>query len=272
MAERDDEVVEAELVDRLTDLGMTEYEARTLVDLTRLGTATARDVAEMGEVPRTRVYDAVETLHEMGLVDVQHATPRRFTVVSDDTVVRKLNVDRENTIARISDLFGELGTAEPQREEAGVWTVTGREAVRERVLEFITRAEEEVIYMTVDELLDDAHVAELTAADERGVDLYVAGVSDGVEGRIQDAVPSATLFESLWEWDETPAGTLLITDEETALVSVRVNGHRPGDSGARETVDETAIWGSGQRNTLVVVLQAIFTWRLENQDSPPEDT
>jgi sugar-specific transcriptional regulator TrmB len=261
MADRDVEVVETQLVDRLKTLGLTEYESRTLVDLTRLGTGTAKDVADVDDVPRTRVYDAVETLHEMGLVDVQHTTPRKFTVVSRETIVRKLSVDRENTITEIAELFEELGPAEPQREQAGVWTVTGHQTVAQRIFEFVDEAEEQIIYMTVDDLLTEEHLDHLRAAAERGVSIYVAGVSEPVEQRILDSVPSAELFETLWQWADTPAGSLLVTDERTALVSVRTGG--PG-SGA---LDETAIWGAGERNSLVVVLRAIFTWRLEEHES-----
>ncbi|RLM89456.1 TrmB family transcriptional regulator, partial [Haloarcula sp. Atlit-7R] len=31
-----------------------------------------------------------------------------------------------------------------------------------------------------------------------------------------------------------------------------------------EPRDETAIWGTGQTNSLVVVLKALFTWQLDN--------
>ena len=265
MADRDPEVVEAQLVDRLKELGLTGYEAHTLVILTRLGTGSAKDVASMDDVPRTRVYDAMDTLHERGLVDIQYTTPRKFTVVSRETVVRKLEVDRENTISEIAELFADLGPVEPQREQMGVWTVTGHDAVAQRVFEFIDEADEQLVYMTVDELLTDAHLDCLRQAEDRGVEIYLAGVSEEVQERLQDAVPSATIFETLWEWVDTPAGSLLITDEETALVSVRVNGFGTGEVG------ETAIWGTGERNSLVVVLRAIFTWRLGSDDVVESD-
>ena len=82
MASRDDEVVEFELVEILGEFGFTECEAHTLIALTRLGTGTAKDIARTDDVPRTRVYDAIEVLHDRGLVDVQHTTPRKFTVIS----------------------------------------------------------------------------------------------------------------------------------------------------------------------------------------------
>jgi len=260
MANSNEELLQAQLVERLKEMGMTEYEAETLVILTRLGTGTAKDVAEMDDVPRTRVYDAVETLHERGLVDIQHTTPRKFSVVSRETIVRKLDVDRENTITEINELFEQLGPVESQHEQAGVWTVRGREAVAQRVFQFVENADDSLIYMTVDELLTDAHVDRLRGAADRGVDMYIAGTSEDVESQLQDAIPSAKTFETLWEWADTPAGTLLVADESRVLVSVRADGN-----GSR-TVDETAIWGTGRRNSLVVVLRAIFTWRLESND------
>lgn len=260
VSSRDEEVVQAELVDRLKELGLSEYEAHTLVDLASLGTGTAKDVASLGDVPRTRVYDAVETLHELGLVDVQHSTPKKFSVLSQESIVRKFDIDRQNTIAEVAELFEQLGPVEPQREQTGVWTVTGQDAVAQRIFEFIDDADEELIYMTTDDRLTDDHLARLRDADDRGVDIHIAGISEAVQDRIQEAVPSAALFETLWEWADTPAGSLLVTDQSTALVSVRVNGPETG------APEETAIWGSGTNNALVVVLRSIFTWRLDNPD------
>ncbi len=257
------EYTQAKLIDRFKELGLTEYEAGSLVVLTRIGTGTAKDIADISDVPRTRVYDAVETLHERGLVDIQHTTPRKFTVSSRETIIRKLTVDRENTITDIGELLERLGPLERQTEQLGVWTVTGRTAVAQRVFEFIDDADEQLIFMTIDDLLTEEHLDHLHAADERGVDIYLAGISEAVQTRIQDITPTATVFETLWEWEETSAGKLLIVDEKSALVSVRVPGDGPED------VDEVAIWGSGEHNSLVVVLRAIFTWRLGTADERP---
>jgi sugar-specific transcriptional regulator TrmB len=251
------ERVESEAVDCLEELGFTEYEAYTFVHLLRLGVGTARDVAELGEVPRTRVYEAAESLHEAGLVDVQYTTPRKYSAVSRETAVRKLDLERQNVITELDELLNRLEPTERTTEELGVWTVTGRDAVASRVLEFVEDAEETVVYVTVDELLTDAHVDRLAAANDRGVDLYLGGISADVEGRITDHVPSATRFETLWKWSEEEAGSLLVVDERTALVSAVV------DEGPDAT-EEVAIWGSGERNSLVVMLRAIFTWRLRD--------
>ena len=260
MSGKTDEQLTAELSDNLMKLGLTEYEARTLVTLVRIGTGTAKDIADADGVPRTRVYDAVETLQNMGLVDVQYATPQRYTVISRDTVVSKLDLSRKNTIEGIAEKLGQLDTTEPATEQFGTWTVTGHDAVNQRVHEFIDEADDELIYLTVDEYLTEDNLDTLRNADDRGLDTYIGGISDDVRDRIQDAVPSVTLFETLWEWADTPAGTLLITDKQTALVSVRV------EEVETEDTEEVAIWGTGHRNSLVVILRAMFTWQLETYE------
>lgn len=264
MAEKSKEQLEYECANLLKKFGFSEYEAYTFVHLLQLGSGTAKDVAEVGEVPRTRVYDAVEALHEAGLVDVQHGSPKRFTPVSHESAIRKLDVQRKNTITELDELFDQLEPADRQPEEFGVWTVRGHEPATNRRIEFIDEAEAELIYMTVGELLDDEHLDALAAAEERGVDVYVAGVSEPVRSRIKDRIPSATVFETLWAWSDEGAGSLLVTDERTALVSVLV------DRDGTENIDETAIWGTGEHNSLVVVLRAIFTWRLGNGPSIPD--
>lgn len=257
MAGKTSEQLEYECANLLKEFGFSKYEAYTFVYLLRLGTGTAKDVAELGDVPRTRVYDAVDTLHEAGLVDIQHTSPKKFTPVSRESALRKFNLQRENAITELSELFDHLEPADPQPEEFGVWTVTDREAVTSRLLEFIDDAEDELIYMTVDDLLTDEHLDHLQAAEERGVDIYLAGLSEPVQAEIQEQVPSAELFETLWAWGDEGAGSLLITDKRTALVSVLV------DQDTTDGIHETGIWGTGERNSLVVVLRTIFTWRLD---------
>ena len=55
----------------------------------------------------------------------------------------------------------------------------------------------------------------------------------------------------------------MMVDGRRTLVSVLVNGV---DDAPTEPRAETAIWGAGETNSLVVVLRAIFTHRLEDDD------
>ncbi|MFB6177506.1 MAG: helix-turn-helix domain-containing protein, partial [Halobaculum sp.] len=53
-------------VELLQQLGLKEYEAKCFVGLSRLSTGTAKQLSEITEVPRTRVYDAIRVLEAQG--------------------------------------------------------------------------------------------------------------------------------------------------------------------------------------------------------------
>jgi sugar-specific transcriptional regulator TrmB len=247
-------------VEALERFGLSSYAARTFVALASLGTGTARDVSQVSDVPRTRVYDAIDELHDRGLVDVQQSSPKEFWAISAETASRTFERDLQHNTDVLRTALTELEPVERQTEQRGVWTVDEQPAVTSRVVEFIDDAETEVVYMTVEELLTDDVVEALGDAADRDVSIQLGGVSPEVQAQIQDEVPGATMFESLWVWSDSPAARLMMVDGRKTLVSALVNGFHDDPSDARS---ETAIWGEGETNSLVAVLKAVFTWRLD---------
>jgi len=248
-------------IEQLTALGLSTYAARTFVALVSLGEGTAEDVSEVADVPRTRVYDAAAELQDRGLVDVKQSNPKRFWAISTETTGRQFTQEYDHRIETLTDALDGLAAPERANEQRGVWTVTGRDTVTERVVDFVATAEEEVVYMTAEDLLTEPVGEVLSAAGDRDVSIRLAEMSRSSEQQLHERVPDADVFESLWEWSDTPAGRLLMVDREKTLVSVLVDGDGVHPSEAR---DETAIWGTGSTNTLVVVLKTLFTWQLES--------
>lgn len=248
-------------IDHLESLGLSAYAARTFVTLVSLGEGTARDVSDASDVPRTRVYDAIEELRSHGMVDLQHSTPKRFWAVSTETVGRHFEQSYVHRVNVLRESLDALESTTRSEEQRGVWTVTGRDSVSERTIEFIDSASDELAYMTVKGLLTEDVSEALQRAGRRGVEIHLAGLSQTGKEDIQEDVPQAELFDSMWTWSETPAGRLLMVDREKTLVSVLT----PNDSDSRDIAtaeDETAIWGTGTHNGLVIVLKAMFTWQL----------
>ncbi|SMO54188.1 TrmB family transcriptional regulator [Halorubrum cibi] len=253
----------AAAIEQLERFGLSAYAARTFVALSSLGSGTARDVSQVSEVPRTRVYDAIDELHDRGLVDVLQSSPKQFWAISAETASRSFEHELQHRTDVLRTALNELEPAERRAEQRGVWTVDGRKAVTERALEFFSGAEEEIVYMTVEGLLTDDVIDGLSEAAKRGVSIKLGGVSTDVQERIQSDIPGAEMFESLWVWSDTSAGRLTMIDGRKTLISALVNGEDAAPSDARS---ETAIWGEGDKNSLVVVLREIFTWRLDAED------
>ena len=250
-------------IEQLERFGLSAYAARTFVALASLGTGTARDVSQVSEVPRTRVYDAIDELHDRGLVDILQSSPKQFWAISAETASRTFEHELQHRTEILRTALSELEPIERRAEQRGVWTVDGQAAVTERVLEFFAGADDEIVYMTVEDLLTEDLIEGLGEAAERDVSIKLAGVSTEVQERIQDEIPGATMFESLWIWSDTSAGRLMMVDGRKTLVSALVNG---ADASPSDPRSETAIWGEGNTNSLVVVLKAIFTWRLETNE------
>lgn len=247
-------------VEQLEQLGLSVYAARTFVALVSLGTGTAKDVSEVSDVPRTRVYDAVDELHDRGLVDVRHSSPKTFWAISAATASGKFEREMDHRVSVLATALDEIEPTQRTEEQRGVWTVDGREAVTDRVIDLIGNADDEVVCMTVEDLLDQEILDALRAAADRGVRIRLGGVSPAVQARIQADIPDAETFDSLWIWSDTPAGRLMMVDETRTLASVLVDDE---DTDPTDPRSETAIWGSGEMNSLVVVLKAIFTWQLD---------
>jgi sugar-specific transcriptional regulator TrmB len=104
-----------EAVERLTELGLGLYAARTFVALTALSGGTAAEVSQTAEVPRTRVYDAVAELSERNLVHVDDSTPKEFTPVGVDNATDSLLHEYET---RVEALRTALSALEDERSRS----------------------------------------------------------------------------------------------------------------------------------------------------------
>jgi sugar-specific transcriptional regulator TrmB len=245
-------------VEQLEAFGLTEYTARSFVALLALGTATAKEISEASGVPRTRVYDVMEVLEERGLVSVRHSEPKQFWAVSGETASRQFERRLMRRVNIFREAVGAIDTDTSSEEQRGVWTVSGRDSITARIVEFVEAASDEIVFMTVEPLLDEEITGALRAASERGVTVKLGEMADGAEGPIHDALSQFESVDSLWKFEDTPAGRLLLVDERQTLVSVLV----PEPDVPVSRREETAIWGTGRNNSLVVVLRAMFTWQL----------
>ena len=93
-------------VEELEALGLSTYAARTLVALVSLDGGTAREVGDVSDVPRTRVYDAVDELREVGLATVKESTPQQFLPASTDAIEQtftQLYLDKIEALAGALD-------------------------------------------------------------------------------------------------------------------------------------------------------------------------
>jgi len=260
-----------EAISVLQQLGLKEYEAKCFVGLTRMETGTAKQLSNVVDVPRTRIYDAIRVLEAQGLVEVQHTSPQRFRAVPLDEATETLRSQYESRVNRLRDA---LDAAEPV--DAGddspiqeVWSMSGTTAIANRTKELVRNADSKVVLVVTDaDLLTDDLLDCLNDLEDR-VDLLVGAVTESLQERVRASLPNAETFVSGLEWlhgeeaveTETAIGRLLLVDRSTILVS----------SIMPETGEEKAVFGRGFGNGLVVVARRLMARGLLAEQDPAAD-
>jgi sugar-specific transcriptional regulator TrmB len=247
-----------ETVSLLGALGLTEYEAKCLVALVRIEQGTAKDVSDVADVPRARVYDSMDTLQERGLADVQGSQPRRYRSVPTDRIVDRLRRDFDERFDQLSDLLPQLRAPDREDEGPGVWTLEGTDSVSDRLAALAGNAASELlVVVATDGLLTDDFLAALGAAGDRGVAVTAASPSPSIREAIADAHPDVEVRET-WTWWEThpiqtgEISSILMADGRELLVSSTLDSDLPG-------VDRhAAVWADHEYAPVVGVLRPLL--------------
>ncbi|WP_411964820.1 TrmB family transcriptional regulator [Haloferax sp. YSMS24] len=257
-----------EAVDVLQQLGLKEYEAKCFVGLSRMATGTAKQLSEITDVPRTRIYDAIRVLEAQGFVEIQHSSPQRFRAVPLSEATETLRDQYDSRIDRLTDALERTEKVDSSDSSAvqEVWAMTGTEAIANRTHKLVADADEEIVLVLGDNsLLTDKLASVLNGrADE--VNLFVGTATEQLQHRVQETVPNATTFVSGLEWlreedeakDDIAIGRLLLVDRSMILVSTL----------ATDTGDEHAIFGGGFKNGLIVISRRLLSQGLIPSRNP----
>lgn len=228
------ETLVEEAVSTLRAFELTEYEAKCFVALTRLREGTAKEVSEVADVPRARIYDSMDALQDRGLVSVQESKPRRFRAVSPRETVDLLERECRKRVERLGTVLPRLGSPDRSTGAGEVWAMEGEAAVAERLATLVDAAEEEVMLAVgVEALLATDLLDALADAADRGVDVVLASPGEAIRERLRGAVAGAEVLET-WTWWETfpvRAGavtSVLLVDETALLVSADAATDLPG--------------------------------------------
>ncbi|QLD89546.1 TrmB family transcriptional regulator [Natronomonas salina] len=257
-----------EATELLQQFGLKEYEARSFVGLSRLDAGTAKELSEITDVPRTRIYDAVKALEELGLVEVHHSSPKRFRAVTINEATETLRKTYEGRISQLQDSLERVDRAEVTEETPvqEVWSISGQPSIETRANTLISSATDEIVLVIGDEsLLTQGLITTLNDVGD-GAEIIIGALTESLREQIQGKVPEATTFISGLEWlhgpgrseKDTEIGRLLLADRSAILVSTLVLA----------TESEHAIFGEGFGNGMIVIARRLLSQGLLPRRDP----
>lgn len=261
-------------VELLQQLGLKEYEANVFVALSRLPEGTAKDISDVSDVPRTRVYDAARVLESKGLVEVQHSNPQKFRATSIEEAVTVLQTEYEERTNSLREVLQDLEpavTIEETEVTHDVWALSGTTAIMSRTQQLIDDANQEIVVVIGHGDVFTEQLAErLQAARDRNISIIIGTVSGELRERVQDVLPETEVFVSELAWlsqsalagDDTEISRLLLVDREAILVSTF------HDIGRGQQQHEQAIFGRGFDNGIVTIARRMLATGLLTSDDP----
>jgi sugar-specific transcriptional regulator TrmB len=225
----------------LGELGLSTYAARTFVGLQKLGVATASEVADVTEVPRSQVYGATDELEAVGLVDTQQGSPRRYRPVSVDAardlLYERLRSTADDAADHLEAVRGECEHRDDTQE--AIWTTEGRTNITARITDLVSHADNRVLFVTGQRRFVEGPVATaLTEADADGVSVTVASA----DAATLDAAAETGLDVTRVVDESAPGidvGRVLVADDDTVALSVLPTAGLP------HVETEAALWSEG---------------------------
>ncbi|MEM4242673.1 MAG: helix-turn-helix domain-containing protein [Candidatus Woesearchaeota archaeon] len=178
-------------MNKLKDFGLNSYEAKLWTALLSRGVATAGELSDIANVPRSRSYDVLESLERKGFVVMKLGKPIKYIAIPPSEVLERVkkNVseEAEKQVQLIESLKGsevlvDLNTLHKQGVELVepadlTGAVKGRSNLHNHLAAMIKGAEKSVSIMTTEQgmlrkLESLGNV--LSKAKDRGIKIRIA--------------------------------------------------------------------------------------------------
>ncbi|KTG27097.1 TrmB family transcriptional regulator [Haloferax profundi] len=237
----------SDVAESLEWFGLSNYEAQVFVALHQLGLGTAKEIAEVTDVPQSQVYGAAAALEKSGLIEVQRSNPKRYRPIEIDQALDYLESEYHRRRAQVSDgLHAIREQYEDERSESQehVWTVTGSAAVLSRISTLIDDATDSLIVgIEAASPISEQIVEKLQSTKDESVDITIISTSQQVLDSLKDiaTVYNPPLPPQIEGTEEFMSGHILIADDEAVLMS------------ACASAEEVAIWCAGTSFARVLI-------------------
>lgn len=133
------------LVNNLQDLGLTQYEAKTYITLLNIGTSNAYKISKLSGIPRTRIYDILQSLTSRGIVMLEETIDgvKNYTALPANVFLEETK-RKWNTI--YTDVSQELTAIESNKKhDIYVSTVKGKTSILAFCHKLLQNAKQKVL-------------------------------------------------------------------------------------------------------------------------------
>ncbi|MFW9845766.1 MAG: TrmB family transcriptional regulator [Candidatus Thorarchaeota archaeon] len=251
------------IISDMMSLGLHLNEAKAYKALVTLGQSTARHVADLSGVPRSKVYDVLYSLESRGLVrKILGSDPTQFRAYPPKEAIPLLLEKIQQSGVVVQTALENIQNERELESREYVYTVEGDDQIRMEMRSIINDAKEEVFIATLDPKVLNTVRPALADAKKRGIDirlvtsrafieewpefahyasmLDVGGMSPpGLAEQLSKVIQDDSILD---QWNPTQMGIIIADNRDSCAMF----GAHP---------DQAKLWALVVRVPLIAILQ-----------------
>lgn len=246
-----------EVLDALKSIGLNLYERKIFVALLAKGVATAAEVSEIANVPRSRSYDILESLAEKGFVVFQPSKPIKYVALPPKEALERTKQNLKKKYEEMAERIEKLKSSHIMDELEKIHqqglnlvspsdmtgTLKGRHVIDRQLQSVFKSAKKSIDIITTDQGLKDIyekHFRILKKIKNTGVKIRIAAP-------IKDKEIAAALSQIAELRDiQKPIGRLIKIDDDHVFMALT------DDKDVHETQD-TMFWANSPHVTSTLI-------------------
>lgn len=183
-------IVQKEFLGKIKDFGLNSYEAKLWTALLSRGVATAGELSDISNVPRSRSYDVLESLERKGFVIMKLGKPIKYIAIQPQEVIERVKKNIKEDADKQVNLVDSLNKSDVLNELSLLYkngiqqiepidltgVVRGRDNMHSHMLSLIKNSEKDISIITTEQGLSRKSQelkTALTKAKEKGVRIRI---------------------------------------------------------------------------------------------------
>jgi len=125
------------LLVKLTNLGLTKYEALTYLALIMKGESTARELSEFTKIPYGKIYEIINSLCKKGFISLTSTKPLKCKAIEAELALENIKKKINNQIDEIKEIIGKNFNLWQKNERKEIGIIEGEENINSKILEIL---------------------------------------------------------------------------------------------------------------------------------------
>ena len=127
------------------NLGMSEYESKTLASLIKIGKGNPREISSDSGVPQNKLYNIIKKFISLGILETIPSEPKKYQLININNFIREKIKEKKENLKLLEKSSRNIRLAEEKEEQAVFTLIKGQKAVMNKLAEQNIKVEKEIL-------------------------------------------------------------------------------------------------------------------------------